>query len=558
MSDLRILIVDDDPDLCRVACWTLEGMATCEVAHDLESAARLLDASAFDLVLIDVTLRGESGLALLDQVQYRWPDTAATVISGRDDVDVAEEAIARGALAYLVKPFRVNDLRIHVATVCATHRRMHAADREPARAGIVARIESMLASHSRVETSLHTNVMCAVVEFRQMPIAGRAGTATTGELGARLQRSAELLGDLDFVGVLGPASFVLAGPCAADASATDAPDLVRMAIDATARMAPSPGGLAPGFVVGVSVRADDAGALLTEAEASARAALEQHLPALTYTSELEDAASDELELFSDLATAIAEGQIDVAYQPQYLATSLRVIGVEALARWHHETRGDVPPSLFVPVAERHGLIAALGEHVLREACRAATTLTSDPARGPRISVNVSVAQLRDPRFPEVVLGALRDAQLPSARLCLEVTESLVLEDSELLRGHFRCLAENGIRWSLDDFGTGFSTFESLAQFPWNELKVDSILTAQFERRAGREILRSVVAIAARLDLDVVAEGVESTRQFEALRNLGFGAMQGYLMCRPMPGERLRQELAQSPPRALRSPFATTI
>src|SRR4051812_31032947 len=107
MSDLRILVVDDDPDLCRVACWTLEGMATCEVAHDLESAARLLDATAFDLVLIDVTLRGESGLALLDQVQYRWPDTAATVISGSDDLVVAEEAIARGALAYLVKPFRV-------------------------------------------------------------------------------------------------------------------------------------------------------------------------------------------------------------------------------------------------------------------------------------------------------------------------------------------------------------------------------------------------------------------------------------------------------------------
>jgi EAL domain-containing protein (putative c-di-GMP-specific phosphodiesterase class I)/ActR/RegA family two-component response regulator len=550
MSDLRILVVDDDPDLCRVACWTLEGMATCEVAHDLESAARLLDATAFDLVLIDVTLRGESGLALLDQVQYRWPDTAATVISGSDDVVVAEEAIARGALAYLVKPFRVNDLRIHVATVCATHRRMHAAEREPARAGIVAKIESMLASHTRV--------MCAVVEFRQLPLVGRAGAATTGELNDRLQQSAHLLGDLDFMGVLGPASFVLAGHCVPDAPEVDTADLVRMAIDATARVPPGPGRFAPGFVVGVSARADDAGTLLAEAEASARAALEQHLPALTYSSELEEAAGDELELLSDLTAAIAEREIDVAYQPQYLSTSLRVIGVEALARWHHPTRGDIPPSLFVPVAERHGLIAALGEHVLREACRAAASLTPDPARGPRMSVNVSVAQLRDPQFAEVVLGILRDARLPPARLCLEVTESLVLEDSEVLRGHFARLAEHGIRWSLDDFGTGFSTFESLAQFPWNELKVDSTLTAQFERRSGREILHSIVAIAARLDLDVVAEGVESTRQFEALRTLGFGAMQGYLMCRPMPFERLRQEVAQPAARAAGSPFATAI
>jgi EAL domain-containing protein (putative c-di-GMP-specific phosphodiesterase class I)/DNA-binding response OmpR family regulator len=554
MTALRILVVDDDPDLCRVACWTLEGMATCEVAHDVESAARLLDATAFDLVLIDVTLRGESGLALLDQVPYRWPDTAATVISGSDDLDVAEEALARGALAYLVKPFRVNDLRIHVATVCATHRRMHTTGHPAPRDAIVARLESMFASDTRV--------MCAVIEFRQLPLVGRAGTATSDELGRRMQQSARMLVDLDFVGVLGPASFVLAGPCAPgapafDAPEFDAPDLVRTAIDATARVPAGAGNLAPGFVVGVSARADDADALLTEAEASARAALEQHVPALTFTPELEHAAGTELALSSDLAAAIHGHEVRVAYQPQYLSASLRVVGIEALARWHHPTRGDVPPSVFVPIAERHGHIAALGAHVLRTACRAAASLTPEPARGPRISVNVSVAQLRDPLFADTVLGALTEAHLPPARLCLEVTESLVLEDSDLVCSHFRRLAEHGIRWSLDDFGTGFSTFESLAEFPWNELKVDSTLTAQFERRSGREILRSVVAIAARLDLDVVAEGVESTRQFEALRALGFGAVQGYLMGRPMPLEQLRQELFEGAvTRARRGGFAT--
>jgi EAL domain-containing protein (putative c-di-GMP-specific phosphodiesterase class I) len=173
-----------------------------------------------------------------------------------------------------------------------------------------------------------------------------------------------------------------------------------------------------------------------------------------------------------------------------------------------------------------------------------------------MSVNVSVAQLRDPDFADTVLGALREARLPAARLCLEVTESLVLEDSDLLRAHFRRLSEHGIRWSLDDFGTGFSTFESLAEFPWNELKVDSMLTAQFERRSGRAILHSIVAMAARLDLDVVAEGVESTRQFEALRTLGFGAVQGYLMARPMPLEQLREVLAAPVARDLRTRFAS--
>src|SRR4029077_13023833 len=101
MRRLRILVVDDDDDLCRVACWILESMATCAVAHDIASAVRLLDTEHFDLVLVDVSLQGESGLTLLDEIQQRWPDTAATMISGTDDLDVAQTALTRGALAYL-------------------------------------------------------------------------------------------------------------------------------------------------------------------------------------------------------------------------------------------------------------------------------------------------------------------------------------------------------------------------------------------------------------------------------------------------------------------------
>ncbi|MDP9335952.1 MAG: EAL domain-containing protein [Actinomycetota bacterium] len=528
--------MDDDHELCRVACWTLESMATCAVAHDLASAASLLDREPFDLVLIDVALRDESGLALLDELQQRWPETAATMISGTDDLDVAQAALTRGALAYLVKPFRVNDLRIHVATACATHRRMRVACRSSPRTRIVAGLESMFASDARV--------MCAVVEFQQLPLVAAAGTAAGERLGAQVEKAVLRLADLHLVGALGNASFVLAGRCEPHASMTDAAELVRAAIDDTARASRAPGQLAPRFVVGVSVRSDDAEELLTESEASARSALEQHLPAVVFTSELGRAAREELRLLSDLSRAVEQREISLAYQPQYLATSRRIIGVEALARWHHPTRGDVPPSVFVPVAERSGLIELLGRQVLRAACRDAATMGRSPTEGPRVSVNVSVAQLRDPCFVDTVVAALTESRLPASRLCLEVTESLVLDDSDQLESHFERLSAHRIRLSLDDFGTGFSTFESLSQFPWSELKVDSVLTAQFARRCGREILRSIVEMASKLDLDVVAEGVESIEQFEDLRALGFGTMQGFLLRRPIPIDELRQDLAR--------------
>ena len=530
MTDLRVLVVDDDRELCRVASWTLEKMATCSVAHDLASAARQLDAVHFDLVLIDVNLRGESGLELLDEVRKRWPDTAATMISGTDDLAVAQEAIGRGALAYLVKPFRVNDLRIHVASACAAHRRLRVAGRSSRRARIVAELESTLSRHGKA--------MCVVVEFQQLPLDGAEGVAAS-ELRDRVVDADLRLVDVNFCGALGKVSFVLAGRGESVVSTSDAATLVRKAIDATA---PRYGGISPRFVLGVSVRTDDAEALLAEAEASARAALEEHVPAVTFTSELDDAAREELELFSDLSRAIEARALHLVYQPQYLAASRQIIGVEALARWHHPTRGDVPPSVFVPLAERSGLMGLLGHQVLRGACRDAATMGPSPTEGPRVSVNVSVAQLRDPNFVPSVVMALTETGLPASRLCLEVTESLVLDDSDALRRNFEQLSAKGIRLSLDDFGTGFATYETLSQFPWSEIKVDSTLTAQVERRCAHEILRSIVAMAARLNLDVVAEGVESARQLEALRALDFGMVQGFLLRRPIPIDQLRRDL----------------
>jgi DNA-binding response OmpR family regulator len=223
---MRVLVVDDDRELCRVASWTLEKMATCSVAHDVASATRELDAVHFDLVLIDVALGKESGLELLDEVQKRWPDTAATMISGTDDLTVAQEALGRGALAYLVKPFRVNDLRIHVASACAAHRRMRVAGRSSLRARVVTEMGSIL--------SKYATAMCVVVEFQQLPLLDETEGAACSELRDRVVDADLRLVDLNFCGALGKVSFVFAGRGESDVSTSDTATLVRLAIDANA------------------------------------------------------------------------------------------------------------------------------------------------------------------------------------------------------------------------------------------------------------------------------------------------------------------------------------
>ncbi len=232
-----------------------------------------------------------------------------------------------------------------------------------------------------------------------------------------------------------------------------------------------------------------------------------------------------------LRDALARGELSLAMQPLVDLVDWRVTGFEALLRWRHPELGEVPPAEFVPVAEEAGLIPAIGEWVLVQACRHA-------ARWPgalTISVNVSPVQAMSPDLCRTALAALAEAGLAPGRLELEITESIFLNETQATMQVLRSLRQAGMRIALDDFGTGYSSLAYLRRFPFDTLKIDrSFVRELMSRRDARAIVKMIVGLARTLRMKTLAEGVEHPQQAEVLRRYGCDGLQGYLVARPMP------------------------
>ena len=233
---------------------------------------------------------------------------------------------------------------------------------------------------------------------------------------------------------------------------------------------------------------------------------------------------------TELEVAIREDQFEVWYQPiQNIETSV-LCGYEALVRWRHPTRGLVPPAVFVPVAEQNGTILALGQIVLEKACEAA----SNWDRRVSIAVNLSPSQFRRPELlVEGVKRALGRAGLEPGRLYLEITESLLMEDTPQTRAAINELADLGVKFSLDDFGVGYSSLAYIQSYPFSKIKIDRKFVENIDSdRVSGAIVASVCVLAERIQMQVIAEGVETQVQSRALRELGVELAQGYLYGRP--------------------------
>jgi diguanylate cyclase (GGDEF)-like protein len=260
-----------------------------------------------------------------------------------------------------------------------------------------------------------------------------------------------------------------------------------------------------------------------------------------------------MQLGGELRRALDERELRVVYQPILRLADRRVVGVEALVRWHHPTRGMISPAEFIPAAERTGLIVPLGRFVLRETCHQAAAWLArfGPDALQETGVNVSARQLHDPDFVTDVTAALTDSGLPCTRLVLEVTESAVLRGQQVSRTLYE-LDRMGIRLALDDFGTGESSLSLLRAFPAAVVKLDKSFVDGIEIDDGQPaaadarqaVARAVIQLANALGLDTVAEGVESAEQAAVLGELGYTVGQGYHLARPMPADEVSRLLAR--------------
>ena len=284
--------------------------------------------------------------------------------------------------------------------------------------------------------------------------------------------------------------------------------------------------------------------LIRCADLALRAAKKKHRGGIVYFEPAMEVEFDDRRfLEKELRRALDEKALEVDYQPIVSADGIHIVGAEALLRWTHPQRGAIPPMQFVAVAEQSGLIARLGEFVLRRAI-------ADARRWPGlyVAVNLSPVQVRDPALVELVSDTLAKNGVAPSRLMLEVTEGVLIDNPDDAKARLDALKALGVRLALDDFGTGYSSLTYLQRFNFDKLKIDRGFVTPLGRNAGSNaLMQAIVALGRALDLTLLAEGVETEEQRVLLRLAGCEEMQGYLFAHPGPREALDRLLAEAAP-----------
>ncbi|HSX72221.1 MAG TPA: GGDEF domain-containing phosphodiesterase, partial [Pseudomonas sp.] len=299
--------------------------------------------------------------------------------------------------------------------------------------------------------------------------------------------------------------------------------------------------------VGISLLPDNAreiSALISQAGMAMQHA--KHLGGNTFqffTDNLQACTLERLQLETQLRKGIEDGQLEVFYQPKLCLADDSLNAAEALVRWRHPVMGLVPPGEFIPLAEETGLIAPIGEFVLRQACLQAREWQRQGLADLRVSVNLSVHQLRQGNLIGLVRQVLDETGLPPRLLELELTESQLLDNVENVIATFQQLRDLGVKLAIDDFGTGYSSLSYLKRFPVDYVKIDQTFVRALS--AGGEdaaITRAIIAMAHGLELKVVAEGVETQAQMDFLKAQRCDEIQGFLISPPVPAERFAELL----------------
>jgi diguanylate cyclase len=260
-----------------------------------------------------------------------------------------------------------------------------------------------------------------------------------------------------------------------------------------------------------------------------------------YTAAMSSRLRDWLDLEARLRRAVHEGVLGLHFQPKFRLSDNRIVGVEALLRWHDAEHGDISPARFIEIAEDSGLIIDIGSWVTRAACRHLRKWM-DAGYAVPIAINVSPKELLHGDPAKVVEAEAAAAGVPPSMIEIEITESLLAEDSATVQSALQRLRRLGCRIALDDFGTGYSSLAYITRFPPNRIKIDKAFVRDVDQSAGdAAIAMAILSLGASLDLTVTAEGVEREGQLEWLRSRGCDEVQGFLLARPLSAQQLEEQ-----------------
>ena len=371
----------------------------------------------------------------------------------------------------------------------------------------------------------------------------QAGDALLKQVAVRLQRA---VGDAGLVGRLGGDEFEVILP--SEGNRDTLGHIARAVISSLSQCYFIDGSsMSIGCSIGIAIapeHGDDAETLVRNADLALYAAKADGRGVHRfYREELLAGARNRKRLEDDLRQALPLDQFHVAYQPVVATKSEHIVGYEALLRWDHPTRGAISPADFVPVAEECGMIETIGEWVLRTACH-------DAAAWPphvRVAVNVSPIQFANPALPAIVTSALASAGLAAARLELEITEGVFLNDTAQAEAMFKSLKGIGVRLALDDFGTGYSSLGYLKKAPFDKIKIDQSFVRGAIQPGNRNaaIIKAIVTLADTLAMETTAEGVEQQDEIELIRQLGCSHIQGFVYGRAVRAAVVAEQLADN-------------
>lgn len=558
---LRVLHLEDNPlDVELVAERLREAEIACaiESVHSRHAFRHQLHQRDWDIILADFALPGFDGRTALAIARQLQPCTPFLFVTGTMGEDNAVESLKLGATDYVLKQ---NLARLAPAVSRAMKERAETLRRQdaetklqesreqlqflayhdaltglPNRAFLRERLPDILANAERYQK----RAAVLFVDLDQFKIINDSLGHSVGDLvlksvGERLKGT---IRQGDLVARLGGDEFVLVLASIKETSdAAAAAERVNQIVAAeipTRNHHP----LVISCSVGIGVFPDDgrdAESLLRNADAALYSAKDHGRNTWRFfTSDLNRRAMERLNMERALRRARAQNEFFLEYQPQVEISTGRLVGVEALLRWRNLELGLVPPARFIPIAENSGEISAIGEWVLKTACRQAKDWERAGAAPPMIAVNVSAVQFRHPSFLESVKKALDESGLEAQRLELEVTETQLMDNTEKLGPLLRSLREMGVNLAIDDFGVGFCGLSYVRTFPFSKLKIDQSFVQSIEAEPRDAALtRAVIDLAKGLHMGVVAECVETRTQVRILQTLGCPDVQGYVYSPPV-------------------------
>ena len=573
-----IMLVDDEPVMLEIVQALLEeeGYQHFVSVEESPRAIEMLVRANPDLVLLDLDMPELDGFEVLKQVRFSkgYEHLPVIILTASEDPDSKLKALELGATDFLSKPVDPSELALRVRNTLSAKAYQDQLAYYDGLTGLPNRklfLNCLVKGINQVNRDGGSFVLLDISLDRFQQVNETLGVYNGDQIlkiiGDRIQsvvRSDDVVGrsegspQLENAARIGGDEFAIVlygvgGVENASVVSTRVLEVIREPIHLQGddvHLTAS---------IGVAVYpedGDEAGTLVKRAGSAKDYAKKQGRDRYQfYSSEMEAHSRAILKMISDLRIALEQKQFELHYQPKIDLNSGKIMGMECLIRWIHPEHGFVSPEDFIPVAEETGLIVPIGCWVLSEACHRASEWNAAGYDDLKVSVNVSASQFVDPEFKATIVATLQSSGLDPRNLVLEITESMLMGDVDKLAVLLHDIKNLGVSFSLDDFGTGFSSLSYLKKFPIDELKIDrSFLLEVPDNNDDNSIVRAIIAMAHSLGQKVVAEGVEEVEQLEFLRQHECDVIQGFYFSKPLKQSDFEEYLSKALPNAA-APFS---